>query len=340
MNYMGIDHHNQSSQLTVVDERGREIKTGRVFNQQREIEHFLQGITLQKLEAVIEAGRSSYTMVELLERLGVRVKMAHPQQVKAIAKARIKTDKRDSRILAHLLRSDLIPQVYLREAENRQRQRVLRHRVFHVRMHTQIKNRIRALLAQQDGEVRELSFWDKLFTGRGLKVLGEVELAGIDGEMLRALIRIYDQLAVEIKTSDAMIRAIYRESREARLISTVPGFGDFFSVLVATEIADIERFDSPAKLHCYAGVVPSTHASGDRNFHGRLINQGNKWLRWAVVEAVWPATKGDFDIRVFYQKRAKRKGANSAKVATARRLLTIIYRMLKEKRAYVPYKRI
>ena len=61
--------------------------------------------------------------------------------------------------------------------------------------------------------------------------------------------------------------------------------------------------------------------------------------RWAAVEAVWPAVRSDFDIRLYYQRRKKRKGANSAKVAAARRLLTIIYRVLKEKRAYIPYKR-
>ena len=128
-------------------------------------------------------------------------------------------------------------------------------------------------------------------------------------------------------------------SEEARLISTLPGFGKFFSVLVSVEIADIHRFDTPEKLHSYAGLVPSTHASGDKLYHGKLVRRGNKWLRWAAVEAVWPAVKSDFDIRLYYQRRKKRKGANSAQVATAWRLLTIIYRVLKEKRAYIPYKR-
>jgi hypothetical protein len=57
------------------------------------------------------------------------------------------------------------------------------------------------------------------------------------------------------------------------------------------------------------------------------------------VEAVWPALRADFDIRSFYDRLKKRKGANSAKVATARRLLTIIHRMLKENRSFIPYKR-
>ncbi len=109
--------------------------------------------------------------------------------------------------------------------------------------------------------------------------------------------------------------------------------------LESAEISEIERFSTASQLHSYAGVIPSTHASGDKLYHGRLVQRGNKWLRWAAVEAVWPAIRSDFDIRLYYQRIKKRKGANSAKVATARRLLAIIYRVMKEKRAYIPYKR-
>ena len=116
MNYMGIDHHKQYSQMTLMDEEGKELKNERVWNFRSEVEKFLQGAG-DEVKAVIEAGRSSYTMVDLLEELGVDVKIANPKEVKAIAKAKIKTDKRDSRISAHLLRADLIPEVYQRSGE-------------------------------------------------------------------------------------------------------------------------------------------------------------------------------------------------------------------------------
>jgi transposase len=125
----------------------------------------------------------------------------------------------------------------------------------------------------------------------------------------------------------------------ARLIQTVPGFGHFLAVLVAVEIQDLERFEDVSRLHAYAGVIPSTHSLGDRSYHGKIIREGNRWLRWAAVEAVWPALRADFDSRCFYDRLKKRKGANSAKVSTARRLLTIIYRMLKENRLYIPHMR-
>jgi transposase len=321
-----------------LDERGEVIKAERVGNTSKEVDVFLHGLD-SEIEGVIEAGYSHYTMMDLMESVGVRMKIAHPEQVKAIAKAKIKTDKRDSKILAHLLRSDLIPEVYCRDKENREAQRILRHRVTYVRMQTQVKNRIRALLAKQREEVRQIVVLEEnLFKVSGNKVLGSLELPGRDQQMLESLLETLEHLKGKIKLSDALVREVLRSSEEARLISTLPGFKEFFPVLVSVEIADINRFDSPVKLHSYAGLVPSTYASGEKLYHGKLVRQGNKWLRWAAVEAVWPAVRSDFDIRLYYQRRKKRKGANSAKVATARRLLTIIYRVLKEKRAYIPYK--
>ena len=339
MNYMGIDHHKQYSQMTLMDEAGKELKNDRVWNFRSEVEKFLEGAG-DEVKAVIEAGRSSYVMVDLLEELGVDVKIANPKEVKAIAKAKIKTDKRDSRILAHLLRADLIPEVYQRSGENRRRQRVLRQRAFFVGTMTRVKNKIRALLAQQKEEIQgEVSRVKNLFSRKGLETLKGLDLPDTDKELLDGLLKMYHQLEKSIKESDELVESLYKQIPEAQLISTVPGFGKFFSVLVATEIADVGRFSRVEKLHSYAGVIPSTYSSGERHYHGRIIKEGNKWLRWAAVEAVWPAIKSDFDLRLFFDKHAKRKNINAAKVATARRLLTIIYRILKERRSYVPYKR-
>jgi len=58
---------------------------------------------------------------------------------------------------------------------------------------------------------------------------------------------------------------------------------------VALEIDRIERFPSAAKLAAYAGLVPTTYSSGGHTFHGKLMPQTNKWLRWALVEAAWVA---------------------------------------------------
>ena len=289
MNYAGIDHHRQYSHITLLDEKGEIVSSGRVANLRQELERFLQGT--RDVKAVIEAGRSSYTMVDVLDDMGIETVVAHPKDVKAIAKAKIKTDERDSYKLAHLLRTGYIPEVYKRSRENRSSQRVLRQRAFYVGKQTAVKNRLRALLAQQGEEIRlEVARVENLFTDKGMKVLAGLALPEREEKMVEALLKTYRHLQDRISETNALVEELYEKMPSARLIQSVPGFGQFLSVLVA-------------------------------------------------VEAVWPALRADFDIRRFYERMKRRKGANSAKVATARRLLTIIYRMLKENRPYIPYKR-
>jgi transposase len=338
MNYVGIDHHRQYSHLTMMDQEGQVLRSGRVPNLRSEIERFLE--SGEAMEAVIETGRSSYTMVDVLEELGVTVKIAHPNEVKAIARAKIKTDKRDSEVLAHLLRMNMIPEVYRRSAENRQSQRVLRQRAFYVSAMTALKNRVHAFLAQQKEEIREaVARETNVFSEKGQKVLMGLDLAQGEKRLLAALLKTYRHLETRIEESTALAGKLYEESQEAQLIRTIPGFGKYLSVLVAVEIADLNRFSDAAHLHAYAGVIPSTHSSGDKTHHGKIIRAGNRWLRWAAVEAVWPAIRADFDLRCFYERLARGKGANKAKVATARRLLTIIFKVWKEQRNYIPYRR-
>lgn len=339
MYFIGIDQHKQYSHMTVLDEEGNEIKTGRVANLREEIEKFLEGIGSQA-KGVVEAGRACYVVPDILKEMGVEVVIAHPYQVKAIAKARIKNDKRDSRILAHLLRTGMIPEVYQRNASNRQAQRILRLRAFYTKSLTQARNKIWSLLAQQSEKVRmEVMRMGNVFSQRGLEFLDGLDLEGTDKEILVSLVKNYRQLAALQKESDGLVKTLYSEMEEAKWIDTVPGFAVTLSVLVAVELADVNRFKRTEELHSYAGLVPSTRSSADKTYHGKITKQGNKWLRWAVIEAVYPAIRKDHDLLVFYKRIARRKGANIAKVATAKRLLTIIYKILKEKRCYIPYKR-
>jgi transposase len=300
------------------------------------VERFLQGC--RPFIAVLEAGRSSYVMADLLRELGGEVKIANALQVKAIAHARIKTDKRDSRTLAHLLRADLIPEIYQRGEWNRRAQRVIRMRAYWVSKQTEVKNKIRALLAQQREDVRlEVEKRESsLFSLKGQEFMSDLSLEGRDKEVLEDLLQGYQEAQAHIKKSDGLVRTLYGEMEEASRIDTVPGFATTLSVLMAVEIADIKRFPRAADLHSYAGVIPSTHSSGERTYHGHITKQGSSWLRWAALEAVYPAIKADLVLRTLYNRLARRKGPNVAKIAVARRLLTIIYRILTEKRDYFP----
>ncbi|MGE5444747.1 MAG: transposase [Ignavibacteriales bacterium] len=78
---------------------------------------------------------------------------------------------------------------------------------------------------------------------------------------------------------------------------------------------------------------------GGKIWNGRITKQGNKWLRWAMVEAVEPAISSNGELKGYYEKIKRRKGSKVAKVATARRLLCIVYRLLKEENSFKVYKK-
>jgi transposase len=335
MYFIGVDHHMQWSVMSVLPEVGPEVNFGRVENRREAVRRFIEGY--EPFTAVLEAGYSSYVMADLLRELGGEVKMANPGELKAIAHARIKTDKRDARTLARLLRSGDIPEVTQRKAENRRAQRVMRLRAFWVAKRTELKNKIRALLAQQSEEIRlEMARRDEgLFSGKGLEFLGRLVLPELDQMILDDLLENYGEIQEHMRKTDGIVKTLYEELEAARRIDTIPGFATTLSVVIAVEMGDIGRFESAAHLQAYAGLVPTTHASGGRTYHGRITKAGNPWLRWAALEAVFPATQASLEIRGLYSRLAKRKNPNVAKVAVARRLLAIIYRVVKENRDYI-----
>lgn len=168
----------------------------------------------------------------------------------------------------------------------------------------------------------------------GLARLRAVELAPVERRLLDSELALLQAVQQRIAESDRAVHHLSRGDARVRRVRTVPGMGRFFSVLVVHEIGDIRRFATPEKLCAYAGLVPSTHASGGKVFHGRLTKQGNKWLSWAMVEAVRPAVRTDSQLQAHYMRLRYRKGPNPAKVATARRLLTIVHRVLSQERPY------
>jgi transposase len=330
---IGVDFHKAYSHMTVLDAQGRILKAGTVPNTADAVRAFVAPYR-EGGQAVVEATRNWTVMYDLLENELERVHLAHPLKVRAIAEARVKTDRIDSKILAHLLRCDLLPTAYVRPRAERTSQQVLRQRMFLVRVRTMVKNRIHVLIDRQP-EVREVARqFSDLFGQAGLRWLRSVELPATEHQLLDGELALLDAVRGRIAASDGLVQGFAVGDPRIRWVRTIPGIGRFFAVLVVHEIGDIRRFATPAKLSAYAGLVPSVHASGGRVFHGRLTKQGNKWLRWAAIEAVRPAVTTDPELRAYYERLRQRKGPNPAKVATARRLLTLVHRVLSQQRPY------
>ena len=91
MLHVGMDMHKRYSVVTVIDEKGKEVVTGRRLNNETgEIKDFLEGLDHQEMKVVLEAGQNWYWMCDLLDGLGVDSRLSHPLKTKAIASAKIK----------------------------------------------------------------------------------------------------------------------------------------------------------------------------------------------------------------------------------------------------------
>ncbi|MDI6759218.1 MAG: transposase, partial [Candidatus Brocadiaceae bacterium] len=128
MLYAGLDLHKKFSYVTVMDEQGKIVSQGKLPNDQDSITEYIESIGSELKELAMEAGPSWYWLYELLDSLDINVHLAHPKRVKAIASARVKTDKIDSTVLAHLLRTNLLPEAYIPDRETWLQKELLRHR--------------------------------------------------------------------------------------------------------------------------------------------------------------------------------------------------------------------
>ena len=119
------------------------------------------------------------------------------------------------------------------------------------------------------------------------------------------------------------------------IVRRIPGFGKIMMpALVALEVDDIHRLSHPGKLCAYAGLVPSTYASGGKVYHGRLLPTCNRWLRWAYVEAAQIAQRTSPYCHAYLERSKRRKGANSANTALGRRLCEISWHCLSGNRPF------
>ncbi len=150
-------------------------------------------------------------------------------------------------------------------------------------------------------------------------------------------LRILSSIENEIKEIDKEIRHKCLENEETMLLTTIPGIGYFSALLIYSEVSDIKRFPNSKKLYSYAGLVPSVRQSGNKVITGKITKEGNRLLRWVLVQCAFVAVRNDEKFKNFYERIKQRKGSQKAIIATARKLLTVIYAVLRDKKPYVSY---
>jgi transposase len=332
MLHIGIDMHKRFSRVEVMNGKGEVLDAETLHHDDREgMRAYFRGVGKEAV-ATIEATRNWYWLYELLEEEGLDVKLAHPMKVRLIAEARIKTDAIDAHVLAQLERTGFLPQAYIPPREVRDNRELLRYRLSLVSIRTGLKNRIHAII---DKLGISHPFSD-LFGKAGREFLSTVPLREVYRDELDGYLSAIIFLDEAIKKITREIKVSLRNDPRAELLMSIPGISHITAHLLLCEIGDIRRFPSAKKLSSYAGLVPSTSQSAHHRWHGSITKQGNRYLRWAMVEAAQKAFKKDPRLAFFYRKLKKEKGSAKARVAVARKLLVIVYHVLKDEEPYKP----
>ena len=324
MNYIGVDLHKKYSYVTRMTQEGEILDHGRVEHNPESLSTFVQSINRDDSIAV-EATCNWYYFYELVENQTPNISLAHPLKTRIIAEARVKTDKIDSKTLAHLLRADLLPESYIPTRETRDLREKLRYRASLVKIRTQLKNKIHAILSKNG----ILSPFSDLFGKGGLQFLNSIKLRPSYRQALDGYLEVIEQLNTLIQHVSAEIDQVAELDEQAMLLMSIPGIGPYSAMLILAEIGDIHRFPDAKRLVSYAGLAPGVHSSGGKTRHGRITKQGSRWLRWILTEASHHVSKTK-RLAPLYNRVRKKHGKNAAKIAVARKLLCIIYHLLTE----------
>jgi transposase len=325
MNTVGIDLHRRRSVVAVIDEEGELRSSARIDNDREALLELL-GELEGETQVAVEATYGWEWLAELLEDAGYETHLAHPLRTKAIASARVKNDAVDARTLAQLLRAGMLPEAYIAPRELRDLRELLRYRISLTQMRTALKNRIHATLARQ-GIRNEHS---DLFGRAGRAFLDELALRAPTRRRIASILALIDDFGRELGEVDREIGAAAKADPRVPVLCQIRGVGPYTAMLIIAEVGDVSRFPSARHLCSWAGITPKVHASDTKVRLGHITRQGSAALRWALVEAAQTAVQGGGPLRESFERIAKRRGRRIAKVAIARKILTLAYYGLRD----------
>ena len=329
--FVGLDLARATVQVAILDEHGHQLRNQKLPLRREELERFIPATLEPTDEVAVEATGNTWAVVDLLTPHVARVVVSNPLRTRAIASAKIKTDKVDARVLAELLRCRYLPEVWQPDATTRELRGLTHHRAALVGQRTAIKNRIHAQLAHRLLHVPT----SDLFGTRGMAWLHDLSLDAAGRDTVDAELRLLTAVDAEIAREDAALAGHGWKDDQVRLLMTLPGVSLVVAIGLLAAWGDLARFPSGAKAAAYLGLVPSTHQSGNVCYHGRITKQGASRTRWLLVQAAQHLDRHPGPLGHFFRRLSRKKNRNVAVVATARKLAVIAYHML---RASEPYR--
>jgi len=279
-------------------------------------------------EVAVEVTQNIYYFYDQIKAHVARVVLVDTYRFAVIAKSKKKTDKADAHALARFLKLGYLPEVSVPSERIRRLRQLLEARETLVSMRTKLKNMGHAALARNGIALSRAAFASAASRTR-LSVRDD--LPSTDALIMQATLRQITELNKEVEQLEAEIIKVGKTMPGIPRLLQLHGMNLLSAISLLAEIGDIHRFETSKQLTAYAGLVTSTRQSSETTRHGKITKQGRKRLRTVAIRAVLAmVNRTDTPLMDFYQKKKREKGSGKAICATARKLLTIIFVMLKK----------
>jgi transposase len=330
MRSIALDVHRAFCEVAIKE--GTKLRSGgRIKTSVAALELFAQSLAADD-QVALEASGPALAIKRILEPHVGRVVVANTRKVRAIAEAKVKTDKVDAATLCELLHAGFLPSVFSPDEWTRSLRRRLQRRSQLVRSRTRAKNELHAVLTRN---LKGRPPMSDVFGKAGRGWLSALELAPDERETVDGCLRQVDFLDAEVGLIERELAGQALSSQDIRRLMTVPGVSLISAATFVAVVGDITRFPTQKKLVSYLGLDPKVRQSGETPArHGRISKQGSPEARHMLCEAAWIVVRSPGPLRAFYERVRARRGAQIALVATARKLSVVFWHLLTREEDY------
>src|SRR6516165_4762306 len=324
--YAGIDVSLELSSVCVVDAQGKIVKEAKVASDAEDLIAFFASLGFAMTRIGLEAGPLSQWLQSGLKCAGLEVVLLETRHVKAALSAMtVKTDRKDARGLAQLIRMGWFRPVHAKSIRSQEVRALLVARKQLLGRLIDVELSIRGILrgfGLKVGPVTRKGFDARI---RAL-VTGQATLERIAGAMLSARVA----LKAEYEKLHKTVLAIVRDDVVCRRLMTVPSVGPVVAITYKSAIDDPNRITKSKAAGALFGLTPRKYQSGEKDVTSGITRAGDEMVRTALYEAanVLLARITRFSkLKRWAMDVAKRRGSKRAKVALARKIGIILHRM-------------
>ena len=336
MIYIGMDVSSKSLTIHAINGRKQVLFKDDIRPTKSSLKKMLSDLGDGPKLVVFEAGNQLKWIALTLKIIrNVYVHVVHPNEIKWINQSSGKTDKIDARKLAQLARGDMLPtKVHIVEGEVRELRELISARHTLQSKRVALINCIRGILKQEGYKLPEKFFQSADWQQK----LEKMRIGRAQHLILTSYMLSIERLSeAESELSSAILSL---ESRDIKLLESIPGIRGLTSRVISSAIDDISRFESKKTVAKYGALTPRIYQSGGVTHLGRINRDGRIEIRRALLQCAHTVARmksyESRPLREFFERIKKRRGKKIAIIALARKLLTVAYGVLKTGNEYNP----